>query len=137
SRKQEIERLQKEVNVWKTLNEARIEMGYPPIEHGDVVLNATYTQYLAQKEQADQMGDEQGMPGEEGDANAQDEEDQNMPESNMEDFASQINAAIDEADQESGESKKDAEKQGKEDDKKAKEAAAKKDEAKKSEEPLV
>lgn len=51
SRKSEQERLQKETTVWKTLNEARVEMGKQPIEGGDIVLNATFTQYLAQKQQ--------------------------------------------------------------------------------------
>lgn len=49
TRQQEIDRLQKETGVWKTINEARVEMGREPIESGDIVLNAIYSQYLAQK----------------------------------------------------------------------------------------
>lgn len=51
TRKEEIERLKSEVGVWKTVNEARIEMGRHPIEDGDIILAATYTQYKAQKDQ--------------------------------------------------------------------------------------
>jgi hypothetical protein len=64
TRQQEIDRLQKETSVWKTLNEARIEMGNAPIEDGDIVLSAIYSQYLAQKQQADlaaQQQDQQSM----------------------------------------------------------------------------
>lgn len=66
TRQQEIDRLQKETGVWKTINEARIEMGKAPLEDGDIVLNAIYSQYLAQKMQQDQM-----------DAQAQDQQDPN------------------------------------------------------------
>lgn len=59
TRQQEIDRLEKETRVWKTLNEARIEQGHAPLEDGDLVLNATYTQYLAQKQQQDQMNQQQ------------------------------------------------------------------------------
>lgn len=61
SRSQEIDRLEKETKVWKTLNEARIEMGYAPLEDGNLVLNATYTQYLAQKQMAKQANDPNAM----------------------------------------------------------------------------
>jgi hypothetical protein len=61
TRQQEIDRLEKETRVWKTINEARIEQGKAPLEDGDIVLNAIYSQYLAQKlqqEQAEQQQDE-------------------------------------------------------------------------------
>ncbi len=59
TRQQEIDRLQKETGVWKTINEARIEMGKAPLEDGDIVLNAIYSQYLAQKLQQEQMDQQQ------------------------------------------------------------------------------
>lgn len=67
TREQEMKRLETETKVWKTLNEARVEMGRTPLEHGDVVLNATYTQYIQLKE----------VPEGEEDPNAEEE----MPES--------------------------------------------------------
>ena len=54
TRQQEIDRLEKETRVWKTINEARIEQGKAPLEDGDIVLNAIYSQYLAQKVMQDQ-----------------------------------------------------------------------------------
>lgn len=59
TRQQEIDRLEKETRVWKTINEARIEMGKAPLEDGDIVLNAIYSQYLAQKLQQEQMDQQQ------------------------------------------------------------------------------
>ena len=59
TRKEEQERLEKETQVWKTINEARIEMGKPPLEDGDVIRDANYTQYLQIKEQMKMQ--EQGM----------------------------------------------------------------------------
>lgn len=59
TRQQEIDRLEKETRVWKTINEARIEQGKAPLEDGDIVLNAIYSQYLAQKLQQDQMDQQQ------------------------------------------------------------------------------
>ena len=59
TRQQEIDRLQKETGVWKTINEARIEMGKAPLEDGDIVLSAIYSQYLAQKLQQEQMDQQQ------------------------------------------------------------------------------
>jgi hypothetical protein len=53
SRKQETERLEKETQVWKTLNEARREQGREPIEDGDIVLSAVATQYKQMKINAD------------------------------------------------------------------------------------
>jgi hypothetical protein len=50
TRQQEVDRLEKETRIWKTINEARIEMGKEPIENGNIVLNAIYSQYLAQKQ---------------------------------------------------------------------------------------
>ena len=61
TRQQEIDRLEKETRVWKTINEARIEMGKAPLEDGDIVLNAIYSQYLAQKLQQAQMDQQQDM----------------------------------------------------------------------------
>mgnify|MGYP000001593561 CR=1 FL=1 len=114
TRQQEIDRLQKETSVWKTINEARIEMGKAPLEDGDIVLNAIYSQYLAQKLQQDQMADQQDqadMPEDDGlgengdgtsgpvnhDMNAQhSEEAQKMEEEfnkELEELASAVNTA--------------------------------------------
>lgn len=61
TRQQEIDRLEKETRVWKTINEARIEQGKAPLEDGDIVLNAIYSQYLAQKLAQDQQQDAQNQ----------------------------------------------------------------------------
>lgn len=73
TREQEYKRLKEETQVWKTLNEARVEQGKAPIEDGDIILAATFTQYKMQKEQA-ALGAQQGDP--EADAQAQEEESQ-------------------------------------------------------------
>lgn len=82
SRRAEQERIQKETSVWKTINEARIEMGFPPIEDGDIVGNAIYSQYKAQKLQQKQAEDAAMQGGVDGaapmDANA--EPDQQSPD---------------------------------------------------------
>lgn len=53
----------KRVTTSYTLNEVRKEKDMPPVEHGDVVLNPTFIQYLTQKEMAEGMGGEPGMEG--------------------------------------------------------------------------
>ncbi len=66
TRQQEAERLKEEVETWKTYNEARIEMGKEPIEDGDVIGAAVFTQYKQTKEQAEgaaEAGAEGGMDG--------------------------------------------------------------------------
>lgn len=76
TRVQEADRLEKEVRVWKTINEARMEQGKEPVEHGDVVGNAVYTQYLAQMEQAEMQEEAmaaEAAQGEEEDPTAQNE----------------------------------------------------------------
>jgi hypothetical protein len=65
TRKEEVDRLEKETRVWKTANEARVEMGYPTIDDGDLILNATFTQYKQMKE-TQKMEEEQARMGEEG-----------------------------------------------------------------------
>lgn len=50
----------KYVKTWKTINEIRKEHGEKPLEHGDVILDASYINYIQQKEAADQA---QGMGG--------------------------------------------------------------------------
>lgn len=68
---QEIDRLKKETEVWKTVNEARIEMGYSPIEDGDIILSAAFTQFrqarLTQENPPEESmdGQDQGMDEEE------------------------------------------------------------------------
>lgn len=44
TRQQEADRITKEVNTYKTFNEARIEMNLEPIEGGDIIGNAQYAQ---------------------------------------------------------------------------------------------
>lgn len=70
SKEQEINRLQKEAQVWRTINEIRTEQGANPIEDGDIILNAAYTQFKQmritneqQQQMGDPMGDEAGLEG--------------------------------------------------------------------------
>jgi len=114
TRQQEIDRLEKETRVWKTLNEARVEMGFPPVEAGDLVLNATFTQYLAQKQMAEQQ---QAMQDQQRDMAGQDP---NNPEGNpdentddMSEVVDQIDAAISSADAETDEKDQQADKEAK------------------------
>lgn len=65
TREQEAKRLKEEVETWKTYNEARIEMGKEPIEDGDVIGAAVFTQYKQMMEQAE-MGGMDGQGGEGG-----------------------------------------------------------------------
>lgn len=124
TRKQESERLKEETQVWKTVNEARIEQGKAPIADGDIILAAAYTQYLQMKEQAEQM--EQGMM----DQGAQDEDmvDESMDQDNKE-FESRLDEVAKEAEQEVAEEEKAAEDKKKE--------AAKKKEVKKSNPTII
>lgn len=113
SRQQEIDRLQKEVQVYKTLNEARIEMGKPPIEDGDVVLNATYTQYLAQKQASAQQNKEPlGSEGGSDEPTQESKEEANPADqemsSDMQDLDSAISEAIGEGSSQKVESDKEA-----------------------------
>lgn len=64
TREEEYKRLKEETTVWKTINEARVEMGRGNIEHANIIRDANYTQYLAQKEMANAAG-EMGAEGEE------------------------------------------------------------------------
>lgn len=100
SRKEEMERLKGETQTWKTINEARIEMGKAPIEDGDIILAAAYTQYKQMKDQAQKeqqgMGDEQAgqeaeQMNQDADQNAQDLEADNQK------YVSDLNSAIEQA----------------------------------------
>lgn len=51
----------KHVKTWKTVNEIRKEHGEKPLEHGDIILDPSYLNYIQQKEQAAAMGG--GMDG--------------------------------------------------------------------------
>jgi hypothetical protein len=54
----------KRVKTYQTLNELRKEKDMDPLEHGDIVLDPTWVQYLTQKEMmAEQGGVEPGMEG--------------------------------------------------------------------------
>lgn len=122
TREQEYKRLKEETQVWKTLNEARVEQGKAPIEHGDIILAATFTQYLMQKEMAEQGGDE----GEDPDAQEA-EESQNIEDANSSDdseIASENDKLL--SDLEQGVNEANAEQDAKEaEEKKAKEQKAK------------
>ena len=120
SRKAEGDRLQKETQTWKTLNEARIEMGLPPIEDGDIVLNATYTQYKAQKLQQEQAAQ---MP-QEGDLQDEEMAQQNDAETagDFQELEQELMASLDEGNSEMEKEERDAKEK------------AKSEEAKKSEE---
>lgn len=103
SRKEEIERLEKETKVWKTLNEARVEQGKEPIEDGDLVLNATYTQFKMQKDMAQQENDPNNPnnqdPNAEQNAVDQANEDQDKTKTDFETdnnkYMEEINQALD------------------------------------------
>lgn len=49
----------KYIKTWKTINEIRREHGEKPLEYGDVILDASYLNYIQQKE----MAETQGMGG--------------------------------------------------------------------------
>jgi hypothetical protein len=124
SRKSELERLKDEVQTYKTLNEVRIEMGLPPTESGDIVLNATYTQYLAQKQMAEQAeGMDPNNP--EGGPDGQATEEGESPDDALSADLSSVSEAVDQAVDEAA-SEIDQET-------KAKEASSKSEETKKSE----
>ena len=67
----------KDVETYKTINEIRKEQGEKPLEHGDILLNPQYIQYLLQKEQAAQMGGGGDMGSMGGGDESGPEEDQN------------------------------------------------------------
>jgi hypothetical protein len=48
----------KAVETDTTINELRKAQGNPPLEHGDIILNPQYIQYIMQKEQADAQQDQ-------------------------------------------------------------------------------
>lgn len=129
TRKEEIERLQKETQTWKTLNEARVEQGKEPVEDGDLVLNATYTQYRQMKDAAKQ---EEQNPQGDPDAdqaetdNAIDEQGQVDSANNADNemYLNDLNAALNQVDEQFSSDQDKAEKE---------EAQAKKDAQKKKE----
>lgn len=128
TREQEYKRLKEETQIWKTLNEARVEQGKSPIEHGDIVLAATYTQYLSQVQQQEQMDQQAGME----DPNAQAEESQNINAGNDEfdqqlsqendNYLSQLEEEVNSLDAQQKEEEKDNKKK---EEMKAREAAKK------------
>lgn len=72
---QEIDRLTKESQVYKTINEIRTEQGMSHLEDGDIILAATFTQYKQMIQQAAQMAEQQemGMMGGEEDPGEEDD----------------------------------------------------------------
>jgi len=132
SKQQEIDRLQKEVQVYKTLNEARIEMGKAPIENGDVVLNATYTQYLAQKQMAEQAAGGMDPNNPDGGPDGQGDQQPNEADQGMSTDMQDLSEAIDQAVGEAGDQ---FDKEAK--DKADKEKAAAKEDTKKSEAAVI
>lgn len=63
SDKEKTDLLKEQVASVKLLNEGREELGLKPLEHGDIILNPTYTGYLAQIQQQEQMAQQQAMGG--------------------------------------------------------------------------
>lgn len=66
----ETERLEvstKQVKSFRTINEVRADHDLNPIEDGDIILDPTYTNYLLQKQQAEQMEQQGGEQPEEED----------------------------------------------------------------------
>ena len=56
----------KQVRAFKTVNEVRKENDLPALkEGGDIILDPTYTNYVLQKEQAEQMAQQEAQGGEE------------------------------------------------------------------------
>ena len=85
TRSQEIDRIEKETRVWKTINEARNEMGYPPVEGGDIIKDGAFTQFR-QMEMQKQMAE---GPGE-----AVSTQEQETPLFSGEDIMSQVEQAL-------------------------------------------
>ena len=68
----------KYIKTWKTINEIRREHGEKPLEYGDVILDASYLNYIQQKEMAEAqgMGGLMGMnPGQASDKDEDEDED--------------------------------------------------------------
>ena len=123
TREQEYKRLKEETQVWKTLNEARIEQGKAPIEHGDIILAATFTQYLMQKEMNDQMPEDGEDPQAQEDEESQNIEDATSSDETeiasendklLSDLEQGVNDANAEQDQKEAEEKKAKEQKAKE-----------------------
>jgi hypothetical protein len=85
SEKEIVELNAQRVKVYKTVNEIRKEEGLPKLEGGDIILDPTYIQYLAQQQQAEMMQQQGGggMPGQEG--GDEDGQDQATDDSNNSD----------------------------------------------------
>jgi Phage portal protein len=132
TREQEYKRLKEETQIWKTVNEARVEQGKAPIEHGDIILAATYTQYLGQVQQQEAMDQQAGQPDPQAQEDAQAEEAQAVGGDNQafdqqlgsenDQYLSQIEKEMN--DIEAGAKQEEADKKKKEE-MKAKEAAKK------------
>lgn len=66
----------KHVKTWKTINEIRKEHGEKPLEYGDVILDASFLNYIQQKAMADQAASQGDMGDDEEDYdNNEDKED--------------------------------------------------------------
>lgn len=70
----------KHVKTWRTINEIRKEHGEKPLEHGDIILDPSYLNYIQQKEMAAQ-GD-MGMGGD-----MEPSEDQDVENSDEDDYS--------------------------------------------------
>lgn len=55
--------LDKQIRTYRTVNEIRKEHDLDPIKGGEIILDATYMQYLMQQQQAEQMEQQQAMGG--------------------------------------------------------------------------
>lgn len=64
SEEEQLELDSKAVKAYKTVNEVRVERGMDEIEHGDVILDASWLNYINQAKMAEQQaGGMGGMPG--------------------------------------------------------------------------
>jgi hypothetical protein len=80
SEKEKLEIVDKSVRTHRTINEIRREKDLDPIDDGDIILDPTYTNYLLQKQQADQMQQMGGDPNAAGGAPPDQLEEEQDPE---------------------------------------------------------
>ena len=92
----------KHVKTWKTINEIRKEHGEKPLEYGDVILDASFLNYIQQKAMADQAASQ-------GDMGDDDEEDYDNNEDKEDDDYNYDETEDDESSEdESGEDNNDS-----------------------------
>ncbi|MDP4224892.1 MAG: phage portal protein [Bacteroidota bacterium] len=75
---------EKLVRTRKTINEIRKENDEDPIEGGDIILDPTYTNYILQQQQMQQMSDQGGGMDQEGNPTQEPEQEELNPEEQQE-----------------------------------------------------